>query len=466
MRGPALALTFVSVLSLGISASAAGVPGTAETEIHRADRIAEGIGSSAVLGSSSCCPSGAFVAGELVVGFEPDTTAARVEEIATEVGAAVTRLIVDLPGWGPVYLLCVPPGEELALILALQAFPEVRYAEPDYIVCAPELPLCECCPSAGLTCPSLPPCLPDEEPSDADGDRLGDVCDPCTDTDTDGFGDPGFPASSCPPDNCPDAFNPDHADSDGDGLGDRCDACPTFPDPTNTCDAVGDADGDGKADNEDECTVLTAGQAAGRSRLSVHRLNQAPADHRRRLKWKGEFLPAGGVASRVAPDETGVHLRIADVGSALVDVDIPPGQVGSVPGGGCDSRDGWTRREGTAGPTFIYRNHSGFLDGACSIPAGGIDRIRIRDRRSIPGVGAVRFHIVGKHGDYDPQLPVTDLEAALALARRPSEGVASPEATVGDCADSRWVDPPQAGPMSCRERSRSGRHRALVCKAP
>lgn len=39
--------------------------------------------------------------------------------------------------------------------------------------------------------------------TDTDRDGLGDVCDACTDTDDDGFGDPGFPRDTCPTDNCP-----------------------------------------------------------------------------------------------------------------------------------------------------------------------------------------------------------------------------------------------------------------------
>lgn len=61
--------------------------------------------------------------------------------------------------------------------------------------------------------------------SDADADEIGDACDPCTDTDSDGFGDPGFPVSVCELDNCPVDGNPDQADSDADGAGDACDSC-------------------------------------------------------------------------------------------------------------------------------------------------------------------------------------------------------------------------------------------------
>jgi hypothetical protein len=59
--------------------------------------------------------------------------------------------------------------------------------------------------------------------ADADGDGVGDVCDECTDTDGDGYGNPGFPASTCQIDNCPLVSNSDQADCDFDGIGDVCD---------------------------------------------------------------------------------------------------------------------------------------------------------------------------------------------------------------------------------------------------
>jgi photosystem II stability/assembly factor-like uncharacterized protein len=59
--------------------------------------------------------------------------------------------------------------------------------------------------------------------ADADGDLVGDTCDECTDSDGDGYGNPGFSANLCPDDNCPYVYNPDQADSDGDGIGDACD---------------------------------------------------------------------------------------------------------------------------------------------------------------------------------------------------------------------------------------------------
>ena len=81
--------------------------------------------------------------------------------------------------------------------------------------------------------------------TDSDIDDIGDACDPCTDLDGDGAGDPGFSANTCALDNCPEVFNSSQSDLDEDGSGDPCDSCtdtdgdgfgnPSFP--ANTCQA-------------------------------------------------------------------------------------------------------------------------------------------------------------------------------------------------------------------------------------
>lgn len=69
------------------------------------------------------------------------------------------------------------------------------------------------------------PQLANPEQQDFDADDIGDACDLCTDTDQDGFGNPGFVANTCPDDNCPDVYNPGQEDEDQDGYGDACDFC-------------------------------------------------------------------------------------------------------------------------------------------------------------------------------------------------------------------------------------------------
>jgi len=115
-----------------------------------------------------------------------------------------------------------------------------------------------------IVCPDNCPGVFNPSLDDSDFDGAGDACDACTDTDADGFGNPGFPANVCPTDLCPFTAGP-NGDGDGDGVGDVCDNCPALANADqadgdfdaigDACDVCTDIDGDGFGIPGDVCGV-------------------------------------------------------------------------------------------------------------------------------------------------------------------------------------------------------------------
>ena len=136
----------------------------------------------------------------------------------------------------------------------------------------------------------------------------------CTDTDSDGFGDSGYPSDACPVDNCPDILNRTQRDSDGDGFGDACDNCPNLA----TSDLT-DLDADGIGDVCDTC-FDSDGDGYGDPAVST---NTCQDDC---MPFEPSIHP--GVAEDIAhPLTCNDHVDNDCDGTADVDCGIPPSQV-------------------------------------------------------------------------------------------------------------------------------------------
>ena len=154
----------------------------------------------------------------------------------------------DVVAPGPVVALAAG-GLDLALlddVTALESSPTpcatpVGADGPDFDGVAPG-PGCDNCPG-----------MFNRGQEDSDSDSIGDACDPCTDTDGDGYGNADFPANLCATDLC--AFTPGlNADTDGDIYADECDNCPLLANATQS-----DLDFDGAGDLCDLCPHVSLG---------------------------------------------------------------------------------------------------------------------------------------------------------------------------------------------------------------
>jgi hypothetical protein len=121
-------------------------------------------------------------------------------------------------------------------------------------------PLCSVDTDQDAVCESIDNCPLIYNPGqlDADGDRVGDLCDTCpadSDNDIDGDGVCGDV------DNCPAEANAGQQDGDGDGLGNICDPCPNDPGNDSDGDTLcGDVDNCPEAPNIDQTDTDGDGQ--------------------------------------------------------------------------------------------------------------------------------------------------------------------------------------------------------------
>lgn len=280
------------------------------------------------------------------------------------------------------------------------------------------------------TCPDRCPIFnPAQE--DLDGDGPGDDCDPCTDTDGDGFGNAGFPANTCPLDTCPFVSDPLQLDADGDGVGNVCDNCPTIAnasqldsdfdgvgDPCDACPGApdsADADGDGLPD---ACDICDGGVATKHAKISFVKPGQPSAG---KVVAKGDLLFPGALPlPPLAVTTKGMRIQVVDVGAnsaVVLDYSIPGGLIGTH----CGPKDGW--KVSSNGTTEAYANRTHAIPPGC-LPGSdlGINKARALDKTA--KLKGAAFQMQSKDATY-PTF-VGPLRLTIVLG-------GGPEATGGQC---------------------------------
>jgi hypothetical protein len=275
---------------------------------------------------------------------------------------------------------------------------------------------------------------------DADGDAACDVGD--DDDDNDGCSDAIDPAQFTPSvdddldflgldcDNCADVPNPAQEDSDDDGDGDACSVC-------------------ARVDWEEPPALPPDQNPSGASiQLSVKGTTLS-------LKASGAFNPAGGAP--LDPSASGVQVRLADAGGALLEVFVPPAAAG-LP---CGQGDGWTLKNAT----HVYANRSGALPPLC-LPgsAQGLSSLKLTDDRA-GASGAVLYGVGGKAIPLPGGIavPVRFLQLDLAFGEPPAPGVPSAAGEAGVCAEG--ILRIGAAGSACRITQKDGAVKSVRCTA-
>lgn len=233
--------------------------------------------------------------------------------------------------------------------------------------------------------------IANNDQSDGDADGSGDACDLCTDTDGDGFGDPGVPANTCADDNCPLDANPTQSDADGDGSGDACDVC----------------------------TNVGGAQALDvKPKVVIKNINTDATVGNDRILIKGSFaLPGASNFAGLDPGAEGMRVVMRGAAGGLsFDTTLASGVFAG------KGTVGW--KLNSSGTTWKFLDKTG-------APTNGILKAVIKDQAK-KSANRVKVVVKGKNGSY----PISSGDEPPQISVVLGDATA---ATAGECAESIFV---------------------------
>ncbi len=269
------------------------------------------------------------------------------------------------------------------------------------------------------TCPTV--FNPGTQADDFDSDGTPDACDPCTDTDGDGFGNRGFPGTcSTTPDLCPNTAGP-NVDSDGDGVADECDNCDAVVNPSQTdsdSDGIGNAcdicaSGPDTPDTDgdlipDACDPCSGGVGMLKAQVKLGKLQSGPNTNQLQLQGTLLFpattlpLPPLDVINK------GMHVRLDDLGNGavLLDYVIPAGPVPQ-----CGPKDGWKTNSALTSQKYLNKTNQDPTAACAAGSAVGITGAQAQDKTA--KLKGATFKVKGKNGNYGPAVGPVRLTVVL-----------------------------------------------------
>jgi hypothetical protein len=284
-------------------------------------------------------------------------------------------------------------------------------------------------------------------------------------------------------------------DFDGDGVPDDFDNCPgEDPNDPNPDPNQDDEDSDGFGDVCDPCLGDLDNLCIGPCNLRKHELVDDPPDQNplkttlivkdldkganaQDIIARGFFNPFAPVPE-IEPNENGVHLRLDNDGTELLDVNIPGDE--DVDGGDyskgtalCgEPADGWKfSAKATGVKVWKYTNKSGQVPLPGDVPptcTGDSEGITLVLIRFIPTKQAYKYVVKTKDRTVPQpeEPPITRLTFDLVLGQQGAGGIPSPAAVYGQCAEQDLVDPnvPPTKPFCKRAPGLPSPRKKLICK--